>query len=226
MPHLKLTNKQLNTLKNIPNNLNDILVYNNIGGIICINKVSEIKQIIFDFESYNMDELFVSKKDKKVHLFKHIKNPDPSKFYVLSFEIENILKKSSLHSQFNSFSCPDIFQWIKCSIYSLYRNVFNHLVFTHSDNIFIISMKKNYFSYLYRYKYNNNISIKDMYHKLMKDYLDIFHTHKNNNNTCYVIPNDFYNKFNIIKLDINKNALFEYYNYNTNLIIAKNKTKQ
>ena len=170
MPYLRLNVVQLTTLKNLPNNLNDTLVYNNIGGIICINKANEIKHIVFDFESYNMDEFFVSAKDKKVHLFKHIKNPAPRKYYILSFEIENILKKSSQEKEFNSFSHPDIFQWIKCVIFSLYRNVFNHLVFTHSNNIYLISMKKTYYSNLYRQKYIDKILIKDMYHKLMKYY--------------------------------------------------------
>lgn len=219
MTFLKITSNQLDTLKKLPHNLNDTLVYNNIGGIICLNKVSEVKQIIFDFESYNMDELFVSKKDKKIHLFKHIKNPDPTNFYVLSFEIENIFKKSSLKSEFNSFACPDIFQWIKCTIYSLYRNVFNHLIFTHSDNIFIISMKKKYFYSLYRNKYTNKTSIKDMYHKLMKHYLDIFYKHKTKNN-IHSIPTDFHDLFNIQSFNVNKNALFNYHHYNTNLIIA------
>tara|TARA_Y100000741_G_scaffold362014_1_gene347004 strand:- start:1111 stop:1779 length:669 start_codon:yes stop_codon:yes gene_type:complete len=221
MVYLKLHSNQLNTLKTLPNKLNDCLVSNNIGGIICLNKANEIKQIIFDFEAYNVDELFISSKDKKVHLLKHIKNPNPKKYYVLSFEIENVLKKSSQKEEYNCFSSPDIFQWIKCVIFSIYRHIFNHLVFTTSHNIYIISMKKNYFSSLYRYKHHNNITIKDMYHKLMKDYLDIFHYHKNIKRSSYTIPDKFNEFFIIQKFDVNKNVLFSYTTFSCNNIIAK-----
>lgn len=221
MTYLKLNTTQLNTLKNLPNNLNDSLVYNNIGGIICFNKANEIKHIIFDFEAYNMDEFFMSSKDNKIHLLKHIKNPNPKKYYTLSFEIENILKKSSLQTEFNSFSCPDVFQWIKCSIFSIYRNIYNHLVFTHSNNIYLISMKKTYFYTLYRKKHTEKIPIKNMYHILMKEYIDIFHYHKIKNKSTFVIPDKFNEYFNIQQFDLKKNVLFQYYSHNPTNIIAR-----
>lgn len=73
MVYIQFSNTQLKTLKNLPNNLNDSLTYHNIGGLLVMNKVNEFKQIIMNFQSYNMDELFTIKKDKNVHLFKHIK---------------------------------------------------------------------------------------------------------------------------------------------------------
>lgn len=214
MPYLRLNLNQLNTLKNLPTNLNNILVCNNISGIICINKSNEIKHIVLDFESYNMDEFFLSTKDKKTHLFKHIKNPNQSKYYILSFEIQNIFKKT-LEKQLVSFYYPDIYQWIKCVIFSIYRNIFNHLIFSHSNNIYVISMKKRYYYNLYRQKYIYKISIKDIYHKLMQDYLNIF-----NNNKSTTIPDKFYEYFHIQKFDLKNDMLFNYYSYNPLNVIS------
>ena len=109
MVYIQFSNTQLKTLKNLPNNLNDSLTYHNIGGLLVLNKVNEFKQIIMDFQSYNMDELFTTKKDKKVHLFKHIKNEDEKNNYVITFEIENMLKKAQDKEEYSCFSLPDIF---------------------------------------------------------------------------------------------------------------------
>ena len=45
MVYIKLNNIQLNTLKKLPNNLNDSLTYHNIGGILILNKANEFKII-------------------------------------------------------------------------------------------------------------------------------------------------------------------------------------
>ena len=103
MVFIKFSKNQLKTLKNLPNNLNDNLTYHNIGGLLVLNRANEFKQIIMDFQCYNMDELFTSKKDKKVHLFKHIQNSDSRNNNVLTFEIENMLKKSQDKPEFCCF---------------------------------------------------------------------------------------------------------------------------
>jgi len=210
MVYIKLNNIQLNTLKKLPNNLNDSLTYHNIGGILILNKANEFKQIIMDFQCYNMDELFTTKKDKKVHLFKHIKNNDEKNNYVITFEIENILKKSLDKTDYNCYSLPDIFQWIKCVIHSIYRNIYNHLIITSSGKIFVISMKKHYFSSLLRKKYEEKLLIKNMYHLLMKDFLDIFHEHKMKNKFVLDIPQKLQHYFHIQKFDIDNDIMINY----------------
>jgi hypothetical protein len=201
MVYIQFTETQLKTLKNLPNNLNDSLTYHNIGGLLVLSKVNEFKQIIMDFQSYNMDELFTTKKDKKVHLFKHIKNMDEKNNYVITFEIENMIKKAHDKAEFSCFSLPDIFQWIKCVIHSIYRNIYNHLIFTASGKIYIISMKKNYYGKLLRRKISEKISIKDMYHILMKDYIDIFHNYKVKYKVILNVLDDFEKYFNIYKFE-------------------------
>jgi hypothetical protein len=210
MVYIQFTDIQLKTLKNLPNNLNDSLTYHNIGGLLVLSKVNEFKQIIMDFQSYNMDELFTTKKDKKVHLFKHIRNTDEKNNYALTFEIENMLKKAHDKSEFACLSLPDIYQWIKCVIYSLYRNIYNHLIFTASGKIYIISMKKNYYSKLLRRKISEKISLKDMYHLLMKDYIDIFHNYKLKYKVILNIPEDFEKYFNIYKFELGEKIMFKY----------------
>lgn len=210
MVYIQFNTVQLKTLRNLPNNLNDSLTYHNIGGLLVMNKVNEFKQIIMDFQSYNMDELFTSKKDKKVHLFKHIKNEDEKNNYVLTFEIENMLKKSQDKMEYSCFSLPDIFQWIKCVIHSLYRYIYNHLIFTSSGRVYIISMTKNYYSSLLRRKIAEKIGIKEMYHILMKDYLDIFHEHKLKHKVILTIPEKFQKYFYIYKFESNEKILFKY----------------
>jgi hypothetical protein len=210
MVFIQFSETQLNTLKNLPNNLNDSLTYHNIGGLLVLSKVNEFKQIIMDFQSYNMDELFTTKKDKKVHLFKHIKNVDEKNNYVITFEIENMLKKSQDKEEYSCFSLPDIFQWIKCVIHSLYRNIYNHLIFTASGKIYIISMKKSYYSTLLRRKISEKISIKEMYHLLMKDYLDIFHNHKLKYKVILSIPEEFKKYFTIYKFECQEKIMFKY----------------
>ena len=210
MVFIQFSETQLNTLKNLPNNLNDSLTYHNIGGLLVLSKVNEFKQIIMDFQSYNMDELFTTKKDKKVHLFKHIKNNDEKNNYVITFEIENMIKKAHDKAEFSCFSLPDIFQWIKCVIHSIYRNIHNHLIFTASGKIYIISMKKNYYGKLLRRKISEKISIKDMYHLLMKDYLDIFHNHKIKYKVILNVPDEFEKYFNIYKFESNDKIMFKY----------------
>lgn len=210
MVYIKLNNIQLNTLKKLPNNLNDSLTYHNIGGILILNKANEFKQIIMDFQCYNMDELFTTKKDKKVHLFKHIKNNDEKNNYVITFEIENILKKSLDKTDYNCYSLPDIFQWIKCVIHSIYRNIYNHLIITSSGKIFVISMKKHYFSSLLRKKCEEKLLIKNMYHLLMKDFLDIFHEHKMKNKFVLDVPQKLQHYFHIQKFDIDNDIMINY----------------
>ena len=188
MVFIKFSQHQLDTLRELPQNLNSLTTSHNIGGIMILNKTQEIKQIILDFQSYHIDELYTTKNDNKVHLLKHIKGADPRTNYTLTFEIENLIKKRENKSEFSCFSVPDIFQWIKCIIYSIYRDVYNHIVFTGSGKIFIISMKRNYYNKLLRMKLKDKIKIKEMYHILMKKYLDIYHEHKIKYKSFLLVP--------------------------------------
>ena len=131
MVFIKFSQHQLNTLRELPHNLNSLTTSHNIGGIMILSKSQELKQIILDFQSYHIDELYTSKKDNKVHLSNHIKAADPRTNYTLTFEIENLIKKRENKSEFSCFSVPDIFQWIKCIIHSIYRDVYNMYNMSH-----------------------------------------------------------------------------------------------
>lgn len=219
MVFIKFSQHQLNTLRELPQNLNSLTTSHNIGGIMVLNKAQEIKQIILDFQSYHIDELYTSKKDNKVHLSNHIKGADPRTNYTLTFEIENLIKKRENKSEFSCFSVPDIFQWIKCIIHSIYRDVYNHIVFTGSGKIFVISMKRNYYNKLLRMKLKDKIKIKEMYHILMKEYLDIYHEHKLKYKSFLSVPIKLEELFNVKEFDKNdSNILFDYSVHNPVLI--------
>ena len=55
MVFINFSQNQLKTLKNLPQNLNSLTTSHNIGGVMILNKAQEIKQIILDFQSYNID---------------------------------------------------------------------------------------------------------------------------------------------------------------------------
>ena len=219
MVFINFSQNQLKTLKNLPQNLNSLTTSHNIGGVMILNKAQEIKQIILDFQSYNIDELYTTKNDDKVHLLKHIKGADSRYNYTFTFEIENIIKKKENNSEFSCFSVPDIYQWIKCIIHSIYRDVYNHIIFSGSGKIFIIAMKKNYYNKILRDKCTNKIKIKEMYHILMKEYLDIYHEHKVKYKNFLFIPNKIYDYF-IVKeyKKEHNNILFDYMIHNPLLV--------
>jgi len=215
MVYIKITENQLRTLQSLPTSLNTSLICHNISGVMILNKAQEIKQIVLDFQAYHMDELFSTHKNNKVHLSEHIKESDSKSNYTFTFEIENALKNSSSKGIFPCFSIPDIFQWIKCVLYSVYRNVYNHIVFTASGNIFIIAMKKKYFESLLRKKYIEKIKIKDMYHILMKQFIDIYHNHKINTKGLIKLPTELNEYFIIKNFEKNSgNILFDYIKHN------------
>tara|TARA_Y100001958_G_C21155831_1_gene490891 strand:+ start:450 stop:1121 length:672 start_codon:yes stop_codon:yes gene_type:complete len=219
MVFIKFSQHQLDTLRELPQNLNSVTTSHNIGGIMILNKAQEIKQIILDFQSYHIDELYTSKKDNKVHLSNHIKGADPRTNYTLTFEIENLIKKRENKSEFSCFSVPDIFQWIKCIIHSIYRDVYNHIVFTGSGKLFIISMKRNYYNKILRMKLKDKIKIKEMYHILMKEYLDIYHEHKIKYKSFLSVPAKLEELFNVKEFNKNdSNILFDYSVHNPVLI--------
>lgn len=219
MVYIKFSKQQLTTLQTLPTNLNTSLTTHNIGGILILSKSQEIKQIILDFQAYHMDELFTSRKDKKVHLSEHIKSADPKYNYTLTFEIENILKKQEQKVEFSCFSIPDIFQWIKCVIHSIYRQIYNHIIFTGSGKIFIISMKRNYFDKLLREKLKNKIKLKEMYHNLMKQFIDIYYNHKTQHKSLLSVPTELYDYFTIKEFNkTSENILFDYATHNPILV--------
>ena len=219
MVFIKFSQHQLDTLRELPQNLNSLTTSHNIGGIMILNKAQEIKQIVLDFQSYHIDELYTNSNDNKVHLSNHIKGADPRSNYTLTFEIENLIKKRENKSEFSCFSVPDIFQWIKCIIHSIYREVYNHIVFTGSGKIFIISMKRNYYNKLLRIKLKDKVKIKEMYHILMKEYLDIYHDHKIKYKSFLSVPAKLEELFNIKEFNKNdSNVLFDYSVHNPVLI--------
>ena len=71
-------------------------------------------------------------------------------------------------------------------------------------------MKKNYYSNLLRRKISEKISIKEMYHLLMKDYLDIFHNHKMKYKVILNIPEKFQKYFIIYKFECEEKIMFKY----------------
>ena len=219
MVFIKFSQHQLDTLRELPQNLNSLTTSHNIGGIMILNKAQEIKQIVLDFQSYHIDELYTNSNDNKVHLSNHIKGADPRSNYTLTFEIENLIKKERINQNLVVFSVPDIFQWIKCIIHSIYREVYNHIVFTGSGKIFIISMKRNYYNKLLRIKLKDKVKIKEMYHILMKEYLDIYHDHKIKYKSFLSVPAKLEELFNIKEFNKNdSNVLFDYSVHNPVLI--------
>lgn len=56
--------------------------------------------------------------------------------------------------------------------------------------------------------------MKDLFHLLITNYLDIYH---HSNNTIFAIPNVFNNYFNI-KLINNNGLLYQYISYNINYV--------
>ena len=97
MVFIKFSQHQLDTLRELPQNLNSLTTSHNIGGIMILNKAQEIKQIVLDFQSYHIDELYTNSNDNKVHLSNHIKGADPRSNYTLTFEIENLIKKERIN---------------------------------------------------------------------------------------------------------------------------------
>ena len=220
MVYIKFSKYQLDTLKNLPQNLNSLTTSHNIGGIMILSKAQEIKQIILDFQSYHIDELYTNKNDKKVHLLEHIKAAEPRSNYTVTFEIENLIKKKENKSEFSCFSVPDIFQWIKCIIYSIYREVYNNIIFTGSGKIFIIAMKRDYYDKILREKLKNKIKIKELYNILMKEFLDIYNNHKLKYKSFLNIPKKIYNYFIIKEFNKNEdnNISFDYIIHNPLLV--------
>jgi len=190
----------------------------NVGGLLVLNKMSEVKQIIIDFQSYHMEELFVKRHDNSVHILEHIENKDPRNNFTFSFEIENALKKRP--HDFSSYFLPDIYQWIKCVIFSIYREVQNHIIFTSSGKVFTISMKKEYYNTLLRKKYIEKIKIRDMYHTLFREYIEYYKQDKKVHKAITSIPNNIRELFVINEIE-SDTTTFNYYSHNPLMVISK-----
>ena len=174
MNYIKISKRQIETLKQLPSNLNDSVTNQNISGIISLSKSGEFKQIILDFSESSLQEFFTNSKDTKVYLKKHIKNKDPINKRAITFEIINRLNAVKNNSLTDSINKPNIDDWIKCIIHSIFRKVFNHLIISSSDSIFVISMKKNYYYFLVQLKKRNKWKLKEMYHYLRKKYIELY----------------------------------------------------
>ena len=216
MIYIKLTNNQIQTLKNLPNNLNDNLCSNSINGLMILTKSNEFKQIIMDFQSSSLEEFFTKKNGSKISLLKHIRNENPRNNYVLTFEIANILSNSK--SKISNYSIPGINQWIKCSLHAVYRKIFNHILLTPSDKIYCISIKKTYYYHLLEYKQKKNVKMNELLHYLLKSYSDIYHKY---NGSELQIPEIFHKYFNIQTFTNNNGIMLEYMSYNVDLSEAK-----
>ena len=148
MNYIKLSQRQINTLKKLPSDLNDSVSNRTISGLMILSKSNEIKQIILDFQVTSLQEFYTSSNNSNVNLYKHIKDDDPKNNRVLTFEIVNNLKLD----KGDAYNIPSINQWLKCAIHSVYRNIPNHLVITPSDDVYIISIKKTYYYQIYNMK--------------------------------------------------------------------------
>lgn len=215
MVYVKLTGLQINTLKNLPNNLNNTLSSSSIGGLLVLNKKCEVKQIIMDFQSSSLEEFYIGKLNKKVHLFEHIKNTDPRNNFAMTFEISNILNNRDTQSPYNCYSVPGIYQWIKCIIHSLYRNIFTHLIFTASELVYVVSIKKNFYYNLSELKIKKKYKMKNMLHYLINFMIDIY---SKNDNSILIIPDEITKYFYINKFSKSGGITFEYINYNNHIL--------
>lgn len=209
MIYIKLTNNQIQTLKNLPNNLNDSLCCNSICGIIILTKSNEFKQIIMDFQSSSLEEFYTKKKN--IHILNHIRNPDPRNNYVFTFEIINILTNIKSSTKLSDYNIPGLNQWIKCAMNALYRKVFTHILFTPSDKIYSISIKKTYYYEIVKYKTENKVKMKDMFHYLFKSLCNLYQSHTDS----LKIPDIFNKLFNIKQFNNNQGIMFEYIVHNT-----------
>ena len=72
MNYIKITKRQITTLKSLPSNLNDSVNNQNISGILFIDKLGQFKQIIFDFQTSSLEEFYTGRNNSKIQLYKHI----------------------------------------------------------------------------------------------------------------------------------------------------------
>jgi len=215
MNYVKITKRQLDTLKNLPNNLNDSTSNQCISGLLILGKLNQFKQVILDFHVSSLQEFFCKNKNSKITLYKHIKNEDPRNTRVLTFDIVNRINVN-IEDKYNiveSINTPNIEQWIKCVIHSIYRKIFNHIVITSSDIIYAISIKKNYYYKILKLKLDNKWKLNDLFHYLLKEYLNIY---EQQSKYCFIIPEIFNEYFNIVKAE-KSDIIFYYNNFNENL---------
>ena len=82
-------------------------------------------------------------------------------------------------------------------------------------------MKKTYFSTLFRKKTIEKLKIKDMYHLLMKDYVNMYNNHKEKYLSLLNIPEELHNYFDIKDYEKKTDDIFiDYKTHNPNLIRA------
>jgi hypothetical protein len=222
MNFVKIKKRQLDCLKNLPNNLNDTLSNQNISGLLILDKLGQFKQIILDFQITSMEEFYIDtdKNKNRIKLFKHIKNENPRLFRAITFEVINKLNNNAndygVHLDSNNI--PTIDQWIKCTIHSVFRKIYNHIVITSSDNIYAISIKKTFYYEIYHKKLENKWKIREILHYLIKFYTEIYHSHKGSK---FEIPSKFSEYFHIVKCK-NNDLLFTYRSFNETLAIVNN----
>ena len=220
MNYVKITNRQISTLKSLPSNLNDSVHNQNISGILFIDKLGQFKQIIFDFQTSNLEEFYTDKDKSKIQLYKHIKNECPRKYKSLTFDIINKLNsdtKNDFGLHLDSTNLPSIEQWLKCTIHAIMRKIYNHLVICPSDNVYTISIKKTYYYQILNMKFENNWKIKELLHYLIKSYTDIYHEYTGSK---LQIPPKFNEYFSIIKSK-NTDIIFMYKSFNEIITTSK-----
>lgn len=215
MNYIKISKRQIETLKQLPSNLNDSVTNQNISGIILLSKSGEFKQIILDFSESSLQEFFTNSKDTKVYLKKHIRNKDPRNRRAITFEIINRLNTIKNNSLTDSINKPNIDDWIKCIIHSIFRKVFNHLIISSSDSIFVISMKKNYYYFLVQLKKRNKWKLKEMYHYLRNKYIELY---SSQSKYSFEIPEIIRTEFNITECK-NTDINFYYHSFNEDIAL-------
>lgn len=203
--YIKISNNHIKHLIDFVKNCNDIKsIHQHINGVLVLSKQCNIKQILIDYQTIGVyDYSKVFKKDKRIELLKLISNKDPHHNFVLTFDIE-------LSYNNKSFICnniPNIYQFVKVVIYSIIRQVHNHLYITALDERFIISMKKPfYFKFynIYIKQKNKNKNITEFMSYIFKEINLLYSEHNITNNYCIpeLIKANF-NIYNIKNKDIN-----------------------
>jgi len=196
--YLKLTKERIKHIINFAKN--NLIDTKSCNGIIVLSRQNYIKQIIIDYQSFSAtDYVITHKKDHRLDFLKLVKNKDPNHYMVLTFD----------YSIRNDNCIPNIYEFIKVCLFSIYRKVFNHLFINCYDKLFVISLKRNFLFELIKIKKQNKLKISEFIIKLFHILTEDYH---NNNNDLNSIPNNFYQKFNITQCNNDINILYSNYN--------------
>lgn len=193
--YIKIQNHHIKYLNDFIRKMIDIQsTHQHVNGVLVLSKQCNIKQILIDYETIGVfDYSKVFKKDKRMKLLELISNNDPYHNFVLTFDIETSYNTKS----FKCGNVPNIYQFIKVAIYSIIRQVHNHLYITPLDDRYIISMKKNLYFELYETYKKTKCTMSDFINIIFKKINEIYHTNIIDKNDIYSIPDEIHKYFNI-----------------------------